>query len=108
MLKKVVFAFLCLCVLVVWSSPTFAQDIRTTKSGYLASVSEAWLDKAVEYAVARDDVALQKLIDSKLVFVLKGGLRVYVVDTKIFSGIVKIRPVGETFEVWTLIEAISN
>jgi hypothetical protein len=43
-----------------------------------------------------------------LVFELKEGLKVYVVDTKLFSGKVKIRPVGETVEVWTVLEAVSN
>lgn len=95
------FVFMC-CSLVI------AQNIRTTKAGYLASVSEELLDKAIEYAVAKDHVALQKLLNSKLVFELKAGLKVYVVDSKFFSGKVKIRPVGETVEVWTVLEAVSN
>ncbi len=85
-----------------------AQTVRTTKSGYLASVSEKLLDKAIEYSVAKDHVALQKLINTKLVFPLKAGLNVYIVDTKIFSGKVKIRPVGQTVEVWTVSEAIQD
>jgi hypothetical protein len=85
-----------------------AQDTRTTKSGYLASVSEELLDKAIDYVVAKDQAALQKLMDSNLVFMLKGGVKVYIVDTKMFSGKVKIRPAGETVEVWTLIEAVMN
>jgi len=95
------FVFIC-------SSYVLAQNTRTTKAGYLASVSEELLDKAISYAVAKDYVALQKLINSKLVFELKEGLKVYVVDTKLFSGKVKIRPVGETVEVWTVLEAVSN
>lgn len=90
------------------SNFALAQDTRTTKSGYLASVSEEILDKAIDYAVAKDHAALQKLMDTNLVFMLKGGLKVYIVDTKIFSGKVKIRPAGETVEVWTLIEAVGN
>jgi len=54
------------------------------------------------------NVALQKLMDSNMVFMLKGGLKVYIVDTKIFSGKVKIRPAGQTVEVWTLIEAVGK
>ena len=90
------------------STCVLAQNTRITKSGYLASVSEELLDKAIEYAVAKDNVALQKLMDSKMVFMLKGGLKVYIVDTKIFSGKVKIRPAGQTVEVWTLIEAVGK
>lgn len=95
------FTFIC-------SSTVLAQDTRVTKSGYLASVSEEYLDKAIDYVVAKDHAALQKLMDANLVFMLKGGLRVYIVDTKIFSGKVKIRPAGETIEIWTLIEAVGN
>lgn len=106
--KRCVVFFVCFTVLSLWSSIALAQETRTTNPGYLASFSEELLDKAVEYAVAKDDVAFQKLLDTKLVFPLKGGLRVYIVDTKIFSGKVKIRPVGETFELWTVIEAIAD
>lgn len=92
----------------IGSTCGLAQDTRTTKPGYFASISEELLDKAIEYVVAKDNVALQKLMDTKMVFMLKGGLQVYIVDSKIFKGKVKIRPVGEMFEVWTLIEAVSN
>jgi hypothetical protein len=84
----------------------WVQNTKTTASGYLASTSEELLDKAISYLVDKDNVALQKILDTGLVFELKGGLSVYVVNTKMFSGKVKIRPVGETVEIWTLIEAI--
>ena len=71
-------------------------------------MSEKLLDKAIEYAAVKDYTALQKLMDTKMVFMLKGGLNVYIEDTKIFSGKVKIRPVGQTIEVWTLIEAVGK
>ena len=109
MLKKtfgmvaVIFLFI-----VISGNYAIAQNTRTTNSGYLASTSEELLDKAIGYISVKDYAALQKLMDANLVFTLKGGLKVYIVDTKIFSGKVKIRPVGQTFEVWTLIEAVSK
>ena len=109
MLKKtIIMVTVFFLFIVIGNNYALAQNARITKSGYLASTSEELLDKAIEYAVAKDYAALQKILDTQLVFMLKGGLRVYIVDTKIFSGKVKIRPVGETFEVWTLIEAVSN
>jgi hypothetical protein len=109
MLKRISILIILVSLLILFCSNfALAQDMRTTKSGYLASVSEKLLDKAVDYAVAKDYAALQKLMDTNLVFMLKGGLKVYIVDTKIFSGKVKIRPAGETVEVWTLIEAVGN
>lgn len=106
--KTIIMVTVFFLFIVIGNNYALAQNARITKSGYLASTSEELLDKAIEYAVAKDHAALQKILDTHLVFMLKGGLRVYIVDTKIFSGKVKIRPVGETFEVWTLIEAVSN
>ena len=109
MLKKtIIMMTIILLFIVIGNNYVLAQNIRITKSGYIASASKELLDKAIEYASVKDVAAFQKLLDTKLVFVLKAGLKVYVVDTKIFSGMVKIRPVGETVEIWTLIEAISN
>ena len=95
-----------LCLLM--ATQTIARETRTTNAGYPASTSEQFLDKAVEYASAHDDEALQELLDTGLVFLLKGGMEVYIVDTKLFSGKVKIRLKGSTTEVWTLYEAISK
>lgn len=47
-------------------------------------------------------------MDAGLVFSLKAGARVYVMKTKLFKGEVKIRPLGSTVEVWTVIEAITR
>lgn len=109
-MSKKVYLIVPVIVLFIFISSTYvsAQNTKITKPGYLASVSEKLLDKAFEYAVAKDAAALQKLIDSKMVFVLKGGLRVYIVDIKMFSGKVKIRPAGQTVEVWTSIEAVGD
>jgi len=83
-----------------------AQSGSVTVSGYLASPSEELLDKAVSYAVAHDNAALEKLIQSGLVFSLKGGISVQIMDTRFFQGKIKIRPLGDTIEVWTVIEAV--
>jgi len=87
---------------------TFAQKTCITKDGYIASISEELFSKAIAFAVQKDHAAFQKLLDSKLVFMLKAGIPVFVEKTKIFSGAVKIRPKGSTtILVWTNIEAIN-
>lgn len=60
--------------IVIGNNYALAQNTRITKSGYLASTSEELLDKAVEYAVAKDYAALQKILDTQLVFMLKGAI----------------------------------
>lgn len=108
MQKKVKRVVVIVFLFVTFAGLLMAQNVKTTKSGYWASVSEELLDKAMDYAVAKDYVAIQKLLNSKLVFELKAGLKVYVVDYQLFSGKVKIRPVGETIELWTVKEAITD
>ena len=83
-----------------------ASGISTTVGGYLASPSQELLEKAVSYAAVNDAAALQKLMATGLVIQLKGGLEVHIADTKIFKGLVKIRPRGQTIELWTVAEAI--
>lgn len=103
-MKKIILISTLLFVLL---SGAFAQTVCVTKGEYLASVSEELFDKAVSYSVQKDYVALQELLDSKLVFILKSGISVYIEDTKIFSGKVKIRPKGSTTTVWTNTEAVN-
>lgn len=81
---------------------------HVTKPGYLAAFTEELLDKAVGYAVERDEEALQQIMATGAVIVLKGGLRVSLVDTHFFGGKVKIRPRGSTLELWVPIEAVSS
>jgi len=80
---------------------------RTTKGGYVASTSIDKLDKAVEYVVQGDKVAFDTFINQNTdVIILKSGIEVFITDTKILGGQVKIRPKGQTFELWTSLEAV--
>jgi hypothetical protein len=81
-------------------------EAETTLRGYMASTSKELLQKATQYCVQKDDAALKELMDTGLVFWLKPDVEVEVMETKLFSGLVKIRPRGSTLEVWTHIEAI--
>ena len=96
---------LVLVIALVWGI-ALAQTLYLTKENYPASASRTYLDKFVEYSVAKDYAATQKLLDSGLVILLKPGIEVYLVETKLWSGVVKIRPKGYTQEFWTLSEAI--
>jgi hypothetical protein len=101
-------ALLMVVVSMLISAVAYSQTTYVTKSGYLAGVTEEALDKAIDYAVQKDDSALQQLISTGMVFPLKAGIPVHIVDTKFFSGKVKIRPRGSTVEVWTVMEAIQK
>lgn len=91
------------------SPPQTSQDLSyITKGGYPASASKELFEKAIKMAVDNDTQALQKLINSNLVFILKEGVPVYVEDSSILGGWVKLRPKGETVTFYTNIEAIEK
>ena len=104
--KKLGFLFLGAFLIFLSHDVSVAGPIKYTVGGHAAAVSEKFLDKVVDLSVAKDYEALQKLLDSGLVIILKKGIKVDVVDTKLFSGKVKIRPFGTNTELWTVIEAI--
>ena len=99
---------LLITIVVALTAFTSAAHAKTTKSGYLASPSQEMLEKAISYVVAKDEGAFNKIMESGMVISLKAGLQVEIVDTKIFKGLVKIRPRGETLELWTNIEAVGD
>ena len=98
--------FFTACFVFLFCSISLAGPIKYTVGGHAAAVSEKLLDRVVDLSVAKDYEALQKLLDSGLVIILKKGIKVEVVDTKLFSGKVKIRPFGTNLELWTVMEAI--
>lgn len=101
-----IFRMIAGSILSLFVCVALAQPNCTTKGGYFASVSEELFDKAINFAVQKDTAALQKLLDTKLVFSLKAGVPIYLEDTKLFSGKAQIRPEGSTASVWTNIEAV--
>jgi hypothetical protein len=67
-------------------------------------------DKLLHYAVQKDLDAFRQFLAAGLLTgrctQFKKGETVYVMDTAIFSGLVKVRRKGETVEYWTNIEAV--
>jgi hypothetical protein len=82
--------------------------IYLTNPGYLAGISKEAMDNAARYQVAEDAEALALLMDSGAVVRLKPGLKVELIETHVFSGLVEIRPIGSTIQLWTNSEAISR
>jgi hypothetical protein len=105
--KKNVRILLLTSILILsFRGSSIAGPIRHTVGGHIAALSEKLLDRVIDLSIAKDYKALQELIDSGLVIILKKSIKVEVVDTKLFSGKVKIRPFGTNLELWTVIEAI--
>lgn len=60
--------------------------------------------KVTRYLADKDSVALWELINLGSATVLDSGQKVHLVDTAIFSGLVKVRVQGDTREYWIPIE----
>jgi len=106
--KKKVAAIFVIAVIVIFTSQSFAWRGVTKSGGYAFALTEELLDKFIGLAVSKDKVAMQKMLDSGLVQILKGGVEVEVTKTKVFSGKVRFRPIGYTQEFWTTTEAIQS
>ena len=90
------------------ASDSSSPHLYVTKTGYFASPSREMFDKASSYLAAKDFDALQTVLQSGDVFRLKAGIEVHLVDTAVWSGMVKVRPHGQTLEFWTNTEAIEQ
>jgi hypothetical protein len=79
-----------------------------TQSGYLAAVSKEAMASAASFQIAGDSEALASLMESGQVIRLKAGVKVQLMETHVFSGLVEIRAFGTTGNLWTNVEAIEH
>jgi hypothetical protein len=85
-----------------------ASATRTTRGGDIAAFTESDLDEALKYIIQKDDAALNQLLQSERVFVLKSGVEVHIDRCLNFMcSKVAIRPVGQTTSIYTHKEAVN-
>jgi|WetSurMetagenome_2_1015567.scaffolds.fasta_scaffold100253_3 hypothetical protein len=99
--------YFCIVLLILSSLSCFAQDSSNyyvTKGNYIFAYTESDLDKATRICTQKDTAALQQMIDQQRIFIVKQGLRVYVVKKKFSTVLVRFQ--GMTLELWTVNEAI--
>jgi hypothetical protein len=94
-------AFL-LCVL---ASSASAQAKRT-KDNFVGCLTKDGYEEIVGYFVQKDNGPAAQMIAGGECIFLKPGLTVYIEDTAIFKGMIKIRLAGSRASVWTAIEAV--
>jgi hypothetical protein len=103
-MKKTIFL---LVIFFVTISTCNAGQTTTTKSGWIAGVSKESFSRAFDCVLANDAECLQKYLDAGTVIIMKGGLKVQVVESNFMGSIVKIRPIGTTRYLWTVSEALN-
>lgn len=91
-------------------SVSSGQEKRISGDHWFGCTDREYFDKLVGYAVQKDNKAFKKALAAGLVLgtctIFKNGEVVYITDTAISSGLVKVRRKGETQEYWTNIEAV--
>lgn len=88
-----------------------ARGQTTTCGGYVFAATETQLDRATDLVASGDNAAFTNYVESTpTVGILKQGVRVYVEEHGGFLNMskVKLRPAGETFTFWTVMEAIEH
>jgi hypothetical protein len=77
-----------------------------TKPGYYASGTEDNLEQFLVYINNDDQVNINNMINSARVFKLAPYKDVYLIKSNL--GLVKIKPKGKDYEMWTFLEAIDQ
>lgn len=90
-----------------------AQTSRKIKDdNYFGCTDKEYFDKLIKYIVDEDIEAFKKGLMAGIITeectLFKKGEAVYVVDTKIFSGLAKVRRKGNVREYWTNLEALEK
>lgn len=88
-----------------------SSSVRTVtlKSGYIGTYSEADLDKAISILNSKDEAAYSQMILEGRVEPLKEGTQATISQCLGFAcSKVKIRPMGQTTELYTVNEALSK
>jgi len=99
------------------SSPS-SKSRQVSAGGTTTITGDRWFgcvvrqdfERIVGYAVQGDDEAFSSALALELMagtgYVFNRGESVYVTDTALLSGLIKVRPRGQTLEYWTNVEAI--
>ena len=86
------------------------SEKKISGDNWFGSTDRNYFDKLVEYAVQKDNEAFKKALSAGILMgtctTFKNGEVVFIADTAILSGLVKVRRKGETREYWTNIEAV--
>lgn len=89
-----------------------ALEKTITQDKNIGCQSKDYYQKLVGYAVDKDmDAFTQGLTAGVLsgqCVMFERGEKVYVADTAVFSGMIKLRKKGSTTEYWTVMEAVSE
>lgn len=107
-MKKLALPFLVASLI---STPAFAYDYKIVHQA-IGCVNEDDHSKLTQYAIQKDEEALKKFLTLTLVAgkctVFSIGEPVNVIESALFSGMIKIRRRGDIQEFWTNFEYVKS
>ena len=84
--------------------------MRISSDSWFGCTDRDYYEKLLQYLAQNDDEAFKRGLAAGLLTGsctgFKDGEPVYIMDTAIFSGLIKVRRGGETMEYWTNLEAV--
>jgi hypothetical protein len=93
------------------SSVTAGMDKHISGGDWFGCTDRDYFEKIARYAAQKDQTAFEKALTAGIAAgictLFSDGETVYVADTAILSGLVKVRRPGEVVEYWTNLEAIN-
>lgn len=108
--KKVFPLYIVICML--YFNPAFSNQYIITGQYYTGCQDKKYEETLINYAVNHDIEAFKKGLAIGIYHgnctAFKQGETVYVTETSVLSGMVKIRRKGQSQEYWTIIEAIKS
>jgi hypothetical protein len=88
----------------------YAEGKEISSDSYFGCTNRDYFEKLIGYAVEKDMGAFKQGLGAGMLAgqctMFKAGEEVFIVDTAIFSGLVKVRRHGSMAEYWTNIEAV--
>lgn len=104
-MKKLLIVLLTVCLLISFFGTAHAETLYVISGDkWFGAVNKYYFDLLVK--CLEDIDAVQKLMDSGVVFWLREGAEVYLVKSE--WGAVELRPKGEIATFWTYSEAIKK
>lgn len=93
------------------ASTLSAQEIGQrykTEYGYVGALTLAKMERVMEITASGDETALRSYIrqNKTTVTIIGEGLSVYLVEWKVWSGLVRLRVEGTTTEFWGPLQVI--
>lgn len=101
-------AILAVLLVMFFVNTSFAAPLYWTVGEHFAGYTKEDFETAIELAMQKDVDALTEMVVDGKIFILNEGLKVYLLDTFMFSGMVKLRLFGKTRSFFTNYEAVGT